>query len=91
MTIFGLRELKARPGKYVSRASGGEAVIVTDRGLPVAILAPVPAEIRALDEMQRHGRIGWSGGKPEQIAFKRRPRGPKPPNIAALVVESRKR
>ena len=34
----GIRELKAKLSEYVARAAGGEPVVVTDRGLPVARL-----------------------------------------------------
>ena len=36
----GIRELKAKLSEYVSAASSGEAVVVTDRGRPVARLVP---------------------------------------------------
>ncbi|MXZ69255.1 MAG: type II toxin-antitoxin system Phd/YefM family antitoxin [Acidimicrobiia bacterium] len=34
----GIRELRAHLSKYVRRAAGGEQIIVTDRGRPVARL-----------------------------------------------------
>jgi prevent-host-death family protein len=36
----GIRELKARLSHYVKAASAGERIIITDRGSPVAVLAP---------------------------------------------------
>ena len=34
----GIRELKARLSEYVRKAAGGEQILVTDRGRPVARL-----------------------------------------------------
>lgn len=36
----GIRELKSRLSEYVARAAGGEVIVVTDRGRPVAELTP---------------------------------------------------
>lgn len=38
---IGIRELKAKLSEYVHRAAEGEAVVVTDRGTPVAVLSAV--------------------------------------------------
>lgn len=52
--------LKARLSEYLSRARAGEVVIVTDRGTPVARLAPLEGEV-ALEgraaELERAGVI----------------------------------
>ena len=40
--------LKARLSEYLRRARSGEAVVVTDRGVPVARLGPLEGEV-ALD------------------------------------------
>lgn len=42
----GLRELKAKLSAYVERASKGEIVRVTDRGVPRAVLMPLPTSDR---------------------------------------------
>lgn len=41
MVTVGVRELKNRLTYYLKRTRGGERVIVTDRGMPVAILHEV--------------------------------------------------
>jgi len=49
----GIRELKAKLSEYVSAAAGGEEVIVTDRGRPVARLtglAGASSVARGIDE-----------------------------------------
>lgn len=42
----GIRELKARLSHYVRAAHEGQRIVVTDRGIPVAVLAPPPVDNR---------------------------------------------
>jgi prevent-host-death family protein len=42
--LVGSRELKVRLGTYLQRVRGGQTLIVTDRGAPVAELRPLPVE-----------------------------------------------
>jgi prevent-host-death family protein len=53
----GIRELKAKLSEYVARARRGEVIRVTDRGVPVAQLTPLPAEEE--DPIDRGIREGW--------------------------------
>ncbi len=39
-----IAELKARLSEYLARARAGEEVVITDRGTPVARLAPLAGE-----------------------------------------------
>ena len=39
--VVGARELKTRLGTYLRRVRGGETLLVTDRGEPVAELRPI--------------------------------------------------
>lgn len=52
----GVRELKQNLSAYLERAARGETIRVTDRGLPKAILGPVPGAVR-LDEGLAQGWI----------------------------------
>ena len=38
----GIRELKAHLSEYIDRAASGEVIRVTDRGVPTAVLMPLP-------------------------------------------------
>lgn len=51
----GIRDLKAHLSEYVDRASRGEVVRVTDRGVPRAVLMPLPAS----DNVERGLVEGW--------------------------------
>lgn len=43
-TTAGVREVRDRFTKYLARVRSGETVVITDRGVPVAILKPPTAE-----------------------------------------------
>ena len=64
MTRVGSRELKNRLGRYLARARRGETILVTDRGKPVARLAPARAEAapaqsleELLDKLEAEGML----------------------------------
>lgn len=57
MLSVGVRELRQRASELLRRVAIGETIEVTDRGRPVAVLAPVPAggpleRLRALGEVE---------------------------------------
>jgi prevent-host-death family protein len=66
MATVGIRELKNRLSEFLRRVADGERITVTDRGRPVAVIAP--AETTSDDEaswkMVREGLAKWGGGKP---------------------------
>ena len=47
---MGIREAKARLSALVARAQGGESVVLTDRGRPVARLVAVESEELPLED-----------------------------------------
>ena len=49
-----ISELRANLKSYIERASAGERVVVTDRGVPVARLGPAEEE-SLLDRLEREG------------------------------------
>jgi prevent-host-death family protein len=42
MTSIGIRELRQRASDLIRRVEQGETIEITDRGRPVAVLAPLP-------------------------------------------------
>lgn len=66
MSQVGVRKLKDRLSGYLKRVQGGEEIVVTERGRPVARIVPAkPSSIkRVLEPMLREGAVRWSGGKP---------------------------
>jgi len=56
MRRIGIRELRQNASEYVRAAEGGETIEVTDRGRPVARLAPLPKGDSILDRLIAEGR-----------------------------------
>lgn len=42
MATSGIRELRQRASELIRRVEAGETIEITDRGRPVAVLAPLP-------------------------------------------------
>lgn len=57
MRRIGIRELRQNASEYVRAAQSGETIEVTDRGRPVAHLAPVPAPQGVLDRLVAEGKV----------------------------------
>jgi prevent-host-death family protein len=69
----GIRELRAHLSRYVEQVKGGEEIVVTEHGRPVARIVPLNGE-RKIDRLIREGvvtparsRTGW---RPEPIRLK---------------------
>jgi prevent-host-death family protein len=56
MTSVGVRELRQRASELLRRVEDGESIEITDRGRPVAVLAPLPEDplerLRASGDLQ---------------------------------------
>lgn len=53
----GVRELRQNLSQYLRRVTAGEHFEVTERNLPVAILAPLPGRSSALARLVASGRV----------------------------------
>jgi len=53
----GVRELRQNLSVYLRRVQAGETLEVTERGRPVAILAPAPESASILDRLRAEGRL----------------------------------
>ncbi|TFH26725.1 MAG: type II toxin-antitoxin system prevent-host-death family antitoxin [Myxococcales bacterium] len=60
---IGVRELKQKLSEYLEKAAKGEVIRVTDRGVPKAILGPLPGRDR-LDEGIAEGWVTASEDAP---------------------------
>jgi prevent-host-death family protein len=56
MTSVGVRELRQRASELLRLVEQGETVEITDRGRPVALLAPLPAG-GPLEQLRSAGQI----------------------------------
>ena len=58
----GVRELRQNLSVYLERIALGETLEVTDRGQPVAILAPLPKQVSVLERLRAEGRLTPAAG-----------------------------
>jgi prevent-host-death family protein len=85
----GIREVKNRFSQYLRRVKKGEAILITERNVPVAKLVPVQdQEQLSVLALVEQGIASWRGGKPQGTTSAPVIRGPA--SIAALVVEDRR-
>lgn len=67
VTKIDIKELTSKLSEHVERARGGELVVVTDRGEPLAELVPLSPTKRKLLELTEAGELSWGGGKPKGL------------------------
>jgi prevent-host-death family protein len=53
---IGVRESRQNASAYLRRVQAGETIQITDRGVPVAILAPIPRPMTKLDQLIAEGK-----------------------------------
>lgn len=61
MASVGVRELRQRASELLRRVAAGETIEVTDRGRPVALLAPIP-EAGPLARLRAAGEVSSASG-----------------------------
>ena len=91
MRSVGVRELRQRASELLRLVAGGETIQVTDRGRPVAVLAPVPGG-SPLEQLRASGEITASEGDlddlPEPLPL---PAGSEPPSAILARLRSDER
>ena len=60
MASVGVRELRQRASELLRRVEAGETIEITDRGRPVAVLAPLPDQ-RPIDRLRATGDLVPAG------------------------------
>jgi prevent-host-death family protein len=60
MTTVGVRELRQRASELLRLVERGETIEVTDRGRPVAVLAPIP-QAGGLGQLRSTGQLELAG------------------------------
>lgn len=56
MATVGIRELRQRASELLRRVEAGESIEVTDRGRPVAVLAPIP-DVDPVERLRVSGEL----------------------------------
>ena len=92
MKTVAVAKLKASLSKYLARVKGGEEILVTERGKPVAKIIPLRRHPSVfpehLLEMERAGLIRLGTGRlPEGFWKMPRPKDPKGLALKALLDE----
>lgn len=57
MTTVGVRELRQRASALLRIVQSGQTVEITDRGRPVALLAPIPSAGSSLEQLRAAGDV----------------------------------
>ncbi|MPZ54287.1 MAG: type II toxin-antitoxin system prevent-host-death family antitoxin [Acidimicrobiia bacterium] len=57
MKQIGIRELRNRTSELVRRVRGGERILITSNGIPVAELGPVTTSGETIEELAANGLI----------------------------------
>lgn len=86
--IVSIRELKSRLSHYLRLAREGEAIVITNRGVPIGRLVPFGQDLdQRLAALQEAGVLHWSGCKPGR----RRPvgRAAAGRSVADLIIDDR--
>ena len=87
-TTVNVRELKARLSHYLRLAKAGEAVEITERGVPIGRIVPTAAPIEdRIDAMARSGLLQWDERRLPRVVPVARARGSR--SVADLLVEDR--
>ena len=82
----GIRDLKARLSEFVDRAAAGEVIRVTDRGVPRAVLMPLPEAHRVEQGLTE----GWITRQQHRDPARARPvPAPPGPSTSELLTEDR--
>jgi prevent-host-death family protein len=66
MASVGIRELRQRASELLRRVAAGETIEVTDRGRPVALLAPIP-EAGQLERLRAAGEVSATSGDLDEL------------------------
>ena len=66
MRSVGVRELRQRASELLRLVAGGETIQITDRGRPVAVLAPVPGG-SPLEQLRASGVITEAEGDLDEL------------------------
>jgi prevent-host-death family protein len=85
----GVRQLKAQLSRWLKHVQQGRRVTITDRGKPVAVLAPVDpkGDTEWAWRLVAEGRASWGGGKPRGLSTRIPSRGR---SAAQMIIEDRR-
>jgi prevent-host-death family protein len=87
-TTVNIRELKARLSHYLRLTKAGEAVVITERGVPIGRIVPTDAPVDdRIEAMVRTGLLQWSRRRLLPASPVARSIGPR--TVADVLVQDR--
>lgn len=90
MPTVSVSVLKARLSEFLRRVRAGDTIVVTDRGAPVAIVAPLPSGEyeSAINSLVEQGLVRPpSAALPDDFWSRPRPKDPSGRSTAAVLQE----
>ena len=91
MTLVAVSEIKARLSEYLRRVRGGEEVVVTDHGRPVARIVPVFDRGAHLADLEQRGLIRAPVGElPADFLERERAEASGGASLVDAVIEERR-
>ncbi|MGI9021360.1 MAG: type II toxin-antitoxin system Phd/YefM family antitoxin [Solirubrobacterales bacterium] len=88
---MGIAELKARLSEHLAKVRAGEVIVVTDRGHPIARIAPASAvEDEHLAELERAGVVKLGTGNFDDFLNAPRPRAVGEGSLLEALLEERR-
>jgi prevent-host-death family protein len=87
LPTVGVRELRQNLSVYLRRVAAGETLRVTEHGLPVALLTPLPERMTARDRLIAAGKL--IPGRGGMVDLPLPPPGPRSISISEALEEQR--
>jgi prevent-host-death family protein len=81
----GIRELRQNLSVYLRRVEQGETLEVTERGRPVAVLAPLPGRTSVLDRLIADGHARPAKGSIRDVLPPKPPKQPLRMNLSEAL------
>ena len=85
----GIRELGRHLSRYLRRVEAGETLEVTERGRPLAVLAPLPEGARVVDRLVASGAAWRRTKDPRSLGVPERPAHPPARSLSETLAELR--
>jgi len=94
MATATITEVKNGLSALIDRVKAGESIVVTDRGVPVAVIEPVSGRIDVEDRLARLERAGiikrGTGAPPVELMRTPGPKLGEGPSLVEIILEERR-
>ena len=90
MMTVGVRELRQRASELLRLVESGETIEITDRGRPIALLAPLP-EGSPLERLRATGEAEPATGDLDDLPPPLAPRGSELPSVVLARLRDKER